>query len=205
MKDLSKNLGVPHFFNVDKQYKTTKGHIVPGGQKEQANGFKKYFEEKAHPTDNAKPTVDVSKPDPNLLYESENEHPGRLITPKAGIQEGKLDLLNIANAVLSMGNGKAADHNGLYAEAIKLSSRSEVEKLKQFKQLFDIVYDTNVSPSSWDLSIIIPIKKGGKPDGQHDNYREISLVETITKIYSLAWLDRLLRHLNYGETCWPRS
>ena len=50
MKDLSKNLGVPHFFNVDKQYKTTKGHIVPGGQKEQANGFKKYFEEKAHPT-----------------------------------------------------------------------------------------------------------------------------------------------------------
>ena len=56
--------------------------------------------------------------------------------------------------------------------------------------LFNYIYDSGVYPESWSKGFIVPIHKKGDTSNPC-NYRGITIVNTITKIFSLALRNRL--------------
>ena len=63
---------------------------------------------------------------------------------------------------------------------------------------------TNISPSSWKHSIIIPIYKGnGKSKSDPTSYRPISLIPCFAKIFEKLLLDRSNAFLKASQTNFP--
>ena len=56
--------------------------------------------------------------------------------------------------------------------------------------IFDKIYDTGIYPDSWTKGIIVPIFKKGDPS-EPSNYRGITLINIMGKIFSLTLRNRL--------------
>ena len=103
--------------------------------------------------------------------------------------------LEIESLIAQLKLGKAPGADLIPAEAIKNNSDFWVPTLAS---LFTGIDTYGYIPEDWGLSIIVPIyKKGGKDDPT--NYRPISLLNTISKLYArhLQWkLEEWLRQEN---------
>jgi hypothetical protein len=65
-------------------------------------------------------------------------------------------------------------------------------RTKILVEMFNKVKEGNGFPDNWKTAIICPIYKGKGKEGEHGNYRGISLLSVIGKIYS-GILDGRLR------------
>ena len=72
--------------------------------------------------------------------------------------------------------------------------------------VFNKIYDNGIYPDAWTKGIIVPIFKKGAKDNP-SNYRGITLVNTMAKLFSLCLTNRLNKyceneHLFYRFTIW---
>lgn len=68
------------------------------------------------------------------------------------------------------------------------------------QQLFQLVFDTSIIPSSWRKSIICPILKDCSSDKRLPmNYRGISLLSCVSKLYSSFMNKRLTKFLEQND------
>ena len=128
------------------------------------------------------------------------------VTQKLNIQHiEKRDILNVPelddpitdkeveSALNTLKCGKAAGLDNICSEFLKYSGNTIVPFLTLF---FNRLYDTCSFPLSWSQSIIIPLFKRGD-DKSPDNYRGISLLSTVSKLFTCilnkrfyAWAER---------------
>ena len=89
---------------------------------------------------------------------------------------------------MSLKNNKSPGIDGLISEIFKCSQDIFSPILLK---LFNYVFSNGVYPSSWSEGLITPIHKKGDLDNSN-NYRGITLINTLSKIYSHILNNRLL-------------
>ncbi len=88
-------------------------------------------------------------------------------------------------------SGKAPGLDGIVADTIK--NRTSVNVLSA---LFNTCFETHMMPSIWAKAIIAPIPKAAAGDPRTPlNYRGISLLSVVSKVYSGVISNRISKHL----------
>jgi hypothetical protein len=96
-------------------------------------------------------------------------------------------LEEVRKCLTKLKSGKAAGSSGIVAEMLKAGGQLVAEKLWKF---FIKVWDEVEVPKDWENGIIMPLfKKGDRMD--LDNYRGITLMDVVGKVFSGILRDRL--------------
>ncbi|MGR0202196.1 hypothetical protein [Klebsiella pneumoniae] len=95
----------------------------------------------------------------------------------------------IADAIEKMKVGKAPGRDGIAPEFIKYGGQ---ELVKVLQGLFQETWNSGIVPEDWNFSVIIPIHKKGSTT-ECGNYRPISLLSVVYKIYTSILEKRLRR------------
>mgnify|MGYP000008813254 CR=1 FL=1 len=91
--------------------------------------------------------------------------------------------------MFSQNNNKSIGIDTIVAEIYKCS----FDTISPFiLTIFNTISHTGIYPESWGSGVIVPIFKGGD-SGNAKNYRDITLINTIAKIYTQILLSRLTR------------
>ena len=97
----------------------------------------------------------------------------------AGLLDEDISESEIKNAIDALKKGKAAGPDGMSSDFF--ITGSDV-LLKMLHPLFNKIFQCGVYPENWSKSIIFPLYKKGNPKNV-DNYRGISLLNVISKLY----------------------
>ena len=97
----------------------------------------------------------------------------------------------VQHANNKLSNGKAAGLDNVFPEFIKSAPRCMIELFTDF---FNLILASGTVPDDWSLSIICPIYKKGPPSDPN-NYREISLINCIGKLFACIITTRLQGYL----------
>ena len=95
----------------------------------------------------------------------------------------------LRKGVLFLKSNKSPGLDGLIAEIFKCSFECMSPLLLR---LLNAIFLNGIYPASWSEGVIIPIHKNGSLD-ETNNYRGITLINTLSKIYSHILNNRLLK------------
>jgi len=93
----------------------------------------------------------------------------------------------IKKAIKRLKLGRSAGPDGILNEMIKLSGDIVLEYLVK---LFNTIFDSGIYPEEWTRAVIVPIHKKGPTDNP-DNFRGISLLSTLGKVFTAVLNNRL--------------
>jgi hypothetical protein len=117
----------------------------------------------------------------------EVEHDSDNVDNFVDILDADITESEVQTAIKKLKNNKAAGPDGIVAELIKLA---ETKVVKYLTKLFNKIFQSGTFPLEWTRSIIVPLhKKGDK--SLPDNYRGISLLSTVSKVYTSVLNNRL--------------
>ena len=94
----------------------------------------------------------------------------------------------ILKAVSGLSNGKAPGPDNVLNEVIKVSV---IHLLPFYNRLFNTILDTGNFPTSWALGLIVPIYKNVGDSHDPSNYRGITLVSCLGKLFNKILMNRL--------------
>ena len=94
----------------------------------------------------------------------------------------------ITDAVRNLKNNKASGIDGITNEYIKASIHL---LLPVYVKIFNIIYDKSTVPSSWTTGIIKPIYKQKGNKQEPDNYRPITILSCLGKLFTAVLNARL--------------
>ena len=98
----------------------------------------------------------------------------------------------IIEAIMHIKNEKSSGQDFILNEYIKASLETF---LPIYNALFNIVLDTGVFPSDWNIGMISPIYKGKGNKQDPKNYRPITLLSCLGKVFTLILNNRLTKYL----------
>ena len=73
---------------------------------------------------------------------------------------------------------------------------SAKEMIRLICNYFNLILDTGIVPDTWTIGLIVPIYKNKGDIHDPDNYRGITLLSCISKLFTMAINHRLSIHLN---------
>jgi hypothetical protein len=97
----------------------------------------------------------------------------------------------VKNVIKSLKTGKSSGPDFILNDIFKGSCPLIA---KSITTLFNMIFSSEVYPTSWLSSYIVPIHKSGDPFDPN-NYRGISLLNGITKIVSAILNNRIMLHM----------
>ena len=90
-------------------------------------------------------------------------------------------------AIQRLKSGKAVGVDGVIAEMLKAAEQEITPFLTKY---FSVLFSSSQFPSEWTKAIIIPLHKKGDVNNP-DNYRGISLLSVVSKVYTHIIKSRL--------------
>ena len=87
----------------------------------------------------------------------------------------------IIYCIKKLRNNKACGTDGILNEFLKAT---EAIFLPTFVKLFNLIIDSGIFPSAWNIGVIKPIYKKKGPRNDVDNYRGITLVSCLGKLFT---------------------
>lgn len=115
---------------------------------------------------------------PILPYTEETEEEENMEITKEELEE----------TIKNMKNNKAPGLDNIWPIQIKKLPPKATEELLR---IYNAALKTGHYPNSWKTAVIIPIHKQGKNNELAENYRPISLLSTLAKIFDKLILNRL--------------
>ncbi|KAG7308870.1 hypothetical protein JYU34_006132 [Plutella xylostella] len=112
--------------------------------------------------------------------------------PSERIWEGDLPSIKedeIAHALGQMKRGKASGEDGIYVEMLQAGGTPLLEVLAR---LFNIILKTSITPEAWKNAVVTILHKKGD-QAKLENYRPISLLSQVYKLYAKVICNRLSR------------
>lgn len=103
------------------------------------------------------------------------------------VEEGEIEVEEVKRAVRKLKSGKAGGVCGIQVEMVKAGGFTMVQWLKE---VFEVAWKCGKTPNEWREAIIVPIHKKGSRT-ECGNYRGISLLSVVGKIYARIVSDRL--------------
>ena len=138
----------------------------------------------------------------NINSDANDDVTGHVFIPDT-IDEFNNDILNdeisedeILSAAKNLKNGKAAGYDMVTNEYIKSSLHL---LLPFYKIFFNKILDTGVFPEIWTLGMILPVYKNKGDRLNPDNYRGITLVSSVGKLFTAVLNARLTKLADYIE------
>ena len=111
----------------------------------------------------------------------------------------KISEKEVVDAVQSPKNNKACSNDMILNEFLK---HSVSRLLPVFVRIFNIVFESGVVPDSWASGIICPIFKNKGDPANVDNYRGITILSCLGKLFTCILNNRLSGYLeNSGILC----
>ena len=99
----------------------------------------------------------------------------------------EIQVEEVKEVIKKMATGKSPGEDGLIAEVYKCLSG---ELLEALTALFNKIFSTRKYPQSWSTGIVCPVYKAGDPQ-QASNYRGITLLDVVSKIFSGVLCQRM--------------
>ena len=145
-----------------------------------------------------------------ILNEFEVEHYNRSLVHKQLLEQNMLDPLfehnedlnsniefeEISRIVMNAKSNSACGHDEIPYCVLKYPP-----VIRTIHELFQLVFDTSIIPSVWRKAIICPILKDASADKRMPmNYRGVSLLSCISKLYSALFNKRLVTYLENNDT-----
>ena len=107
------------------------------------------------------------------------------------VTDKPISISEVNKVISSIKTGKASGPDLILNEIIKYSS---IVTVKSVTKLFNLILETGFYPDSWNKAFIIPVFKSG--DFQDpNNYRGISLLNGLSKIFSAVLNNRIMTHM----------
>ena len=116
--------------------------------------------------------------DSNMFHSNENT-------------DNPIRISEVNKVIKNLKNSKAAGPDLLLSEIIKYSSQVTV---KAMTKLFNLIFQTGCYPDSWNKAFIVTVFKSGDKEDPN-NYRGISLVNTLAKIFSAVLNNRIMLYM----------
>ena len=90
-----------------------------------------------------------------------------------------------------MKNNKAGDEDAIINKYIKTTSNQFIEI---YEKLFNLIFDTGFIPESWVAGNIIPIYKNIGDSNDPKNFRSITLLSCLGKLFTATLSERLSKY-----------
>ena len=111
------------------------------------------------------------------------------------ILDREIDSAEISRCLRKLKNNKTGGSDGLVGELLKYGGSGMVDLLQQ---LFSVIWHEEMVPPQWREGLIVNLfKKGDKEDP--GNYRGITLLSVVGKVFCKILNDRLVKHLDEGQ------
>ena len=111
------------------------------------------------------------------------------------ILDREIDSAEISRCLRKLKNNKTGGSDGLVGELLKYGGSGMVDLLQQ---LFSVIWREEIVPPQWREGLIVNLfKKGDKEDP--GNYRGITLLSVVGKVFCKILNDRLVKHLDEGQ------
>jgi hypothetical protein len=94
----------------------------------------------------------------------------------------------IEDSIRLLKNNKAAGYDQIVNDYLKVSNP---RLISIYCNIFNIVFNSGVIPQSWSIGIILPIYKNKGDPKDPDNYRAITLVSCLGKLFTAIINNRL--------------
>lgn len=105
--------------------------------------------------------------------------------------ESRIDNHEVKQAIEFLKTKKASGFDGLPAEFIKYSVCINENIIELFTKLFNRILETQQIPDAWKIGIICNVYKNKGEKSNPDNYRGITLLPVISKIFLKILANRL--------------
>jgi len=106
--------------------------------------------------------------------------------------ESPIQISEIINHIAKLKNNKASGIDAILNEFIKNSPK---EVLELITRLFNLVLDTSYVPTDWTIGLIRPLYKGKGSPNDSDNYRGITLLSCLGKLFTAVLNNRISKYL----------
>ena len=103
--------------------------------------------------------------------------------------------IRIRDAIRAINNGKSCDYYGLNAVMIKKVTDLVTAPLTK---LFNSCIRMSIYPNAFKIACVTPIYKKGDTDDP-SNYRPVSILPVLSKIFEYIFKQQLSEHLNLGN------
>ncbi|KAI5635653.1 reverse transcriptase (RNA-dependent DNA polymerase) domain-containing protein [Phthorimaea operculella] len=111
--------------------------------------------------------------------------------------DSEIDMDEIVKALKSMKSGKAAGYDRVSVEMLKAG---EGVVASQLYLLFNLCWRSGRVPSDWCKAVIVPLYKGKGSQLDCKNYRGISLLSVVGKLYAKVLIERVMKETD--EKVW---
>ncbi|KAI5644163.1 reverse transcriptase (RNA-dependent DNA polymerase) domain-containing protein [Phthorimaea operculella] len=111
--------------------------------------------------------------------------------------ESEIEMDEIVKALKSMKSGKAAGYDRVSVEMLKAG---EGVVASQLYLLFNLCWRSGRVPSDWCKAVIVPLYKGKGSQLDCKNYRGISLLSVVGKLYAKVLIERVVKETD--EKVW---
>lgn len=101
--------------------------------------------------------------------------------------------LEISHAIHGLKTGKSAGHDDVLNEYIK---STEILLMPFYVKLFNIIFDTGILPDTWLEGKIRPIYKNKGDQANPENYRPITVLSCLSKLFTSVLNNRLTKFLD---------
>ena len=113
---------------------------------------------------------------------------GRRMPRLGAVNDRSISRDEVWNAVRRMKEGKATGLDECSAECVK---KGGVIVIDWLVRLFNVCFSSSVVPSDWCEACIVPLYKGKGDKYECGNYRGISLLSVIGKLYGRILIERI--------------
>lgn len=100
----------------------------------------------------------------------------------------KITYTEISKCIKNLKNNKAPGKDGVINEQIKNAPDCLIELLQL---LFNVIFDSGIIPSSWAIGSVVPLYKNKGDKHSTDNYRGITLLSCLGKLFTSILNGRL--------------
>ena len=107
------------------------------------------------------------------------------------ITDNPITISEVKRVIKLLKTGKATGPDNILNEVLKYSSAVTV---KSVTKLFNLIFSSECYPESWNKAYIISVFKSGDKDDPN-NYRGISLLNGIAKIFSAVLNNRIMNYM----------
>ena len=108
----------------------------------------------------------------------------------------------VSKLLRNLKNNKSSGPDQILNEFLKYSPPNFIDMLTKF---FNVILDTGIFPEQWSLAIIKPLYKNVGEREDPSNYRGISLLSCLGKVFSNLINDRLTRFVNENNIIGPEQ
>ena len=132
----------------------------------------------------------------NFDNQNNNEHKKYLGAPAPqSILLHSINAKEIKDTIKSLKNSNSSGHDNFSSKFVKLSAPILIPALEK---LFNLSLKTGIYPDNLKIAKVIPIFKKGDP-ASVNNYRPISILSTINKIFEKILYARLMKYIDHFQ------